>query len=162
MPRRSPVRQPEPGLEPVGQIGQGQRPQPHGGQFDRERDPVQPPAQAYHVRAVGRRDGESGHHHGRALREELRRVAVVAVGSPRVPRRGESVGRRGRLRDRKRAHRVDVLPGHVERLPAGRQQGHARGLPEHALGERRARVDEVLASVEDEQQLAPAQVVQDR
>ena len=136
--------QPEPGLEPVGQVGQRQRPQPDGGQFDRERDPVQPPAQADHVRPVGGRDGETGHDHGRALREELHRVAVVAG-----------------IVDRQRVHLADMLPWHVERLPAGREQGHARRLAEHALGERRARVDEVLAGVEDEQHLAVAQVVQD-
>jgi hypothetical protein len=55
-----------------------------------------------------------------------------------------------------------VLAGHVERLPAGSQHGDRRRLPQDRLRQQRAGVDQVLAGVEDQQQLPFPQVLEQR
>jgi hypothetical protein len=55
-----------------------------------------------------------------------------------------------------------VLARHVHRLAAGSQDRHLGRVAQHRFGQPCARADQVLAGVEDEQQLAAAQVVHDR
>ena len=69
--------QPEAVLEPVGQLLERDGPQPHGGQLDGQRHPVQAPAEPDHAGPVGVGDGETGHRGRRALGEQLHRVAVA-------------------------------------------------------------------------------------
>jgi hypothetical protein len=130
---------PDAGLQLARQFRQRQRAQPDGGELDRERYAVQPPAQPHDVRPVSRRNAEPGDDGRRALGEQLDR-------------------RTGRWQ---RLQREGVLAGHVERLPAGDDEGDARRAAQHGVGELAAGVDQVLARVEDEQQLPAAQVVKE-
>ena len=72
----------ESGVEQVGQLGQRQRAQPDRGQLDGERHPVESSAQPDHVRAVGGGDREARRRRGRALREQLDRVASRSAAAP--------------------------------------------------------------------------------
>ena len=82
------------------------------------------------------------------------RTAARPVGEQphrRRPRRLAGVGLVRRQRQRR--HRAQRLPGHAERLPAGGQDAHARA-PRPAPGRPAGgRVDQVLAVVQDQQQL---------
>jgi hypothetical protein len=140
--------QPEPVLEPVGQLLQRDGPQPPGGQLDGQRNPVQAPAEPDHAVAVGVGDGETGHHRHRALGEQLDRVAGARGPGPPV-------------RHRQRRDRAGVLAGHRQRLPAGGEHGDD-GRPEQDVGQHGARVDQVLAGVQDQQHSLVAQVLDDR
>jgi hypothetical protein len=62
-----------------------------------------------------------------------------------------------RYGQRRELHRV--LTGHAERLLAGGQHAQPRRRPQQRLDEHRARVDQVLASVEDQQQPFVRQVI---
>ncbi len=70
--------------------------------------------------------------------------------------------RRRRRRDWQGRDQAGVLAEDVQRLAARREQRHPRRFPQHRLGERRARVDEVLARVQDQQHPLVAQVAEDR
>ena len=64
--------------------------------------------------------------------------------------------RRVDLRHGHRRHRQQVLAVHRQRLPAGREHRQVLGAAQQLGDERRARVDEVLAVVQDQQQPVPA------
>jgi hypothetical protein len=137
----------EPGLKALGQLGRRQRPHPHGGELDRERDAVEPPAEPDHVGTVRVGDGEAGQRRGGAIGEQLDRVA----------RRGVAAG----PRHRQRAQPQHLLAGNVQRLPARRQDRDFVRRPQQLRGELRAGGSDVLAGVEDQQQPFAAQVVED-
>ena len=62
-------------------------------------------------------------------------------------------------RQRQRRHRAEGLPGHAERLPAGGQDAHAGRLGQHPAGQPGHRADQVLAVVQDQDQLPGGQHV---
>ena len=66
-----------------------------------------------------------------------------------------------RVRHRQRRHAEDDLARDPESLTAGGQDPQAGAAPEERLRDGRARVDQVLAVVEDEQDLAVAQMLDD-
>jgi hypothetical protein len=102
----------EPVVEPVGDLGRGQRAQPRRRQLDRERQPVEPPADlddGAHV-LVGHREARA--HGGRAVGEQLHR------------------------RERQRLRRRGVRRGQAQRGDRGEHLTHDRerlaGRGEHA------------------------------
>jgi len=97
---------------------------------------------------VACRDGEPGDGGGGPLHEQVDRGAA---------RRVRTVGR-VQAGDRQRRNGAGVLADHVERLAACREQGDAGGLRDDRLDEYRAGVDEMLAGIEDQQQVAVTQV----
>ena len=127
-------------LQLAGQLRQRQRAQPHRGELDRERDAVEPPAQPHDVRPVLRRDGEPGHDRRRALRRTADRVA---------PRPGS--GSSGKA----------CSPGASSGCLLVASRVTPGAAAQHGVGERRAGVDQVLAGVQDEQQLPAPQVSED-
>ncbi len=64
--------------------------------------------------------------------------------------------------NRQRADENGGLTGDVERLAAGGEHGHRRRPGHDGVGQLRAGVDEVLAGVENQQQMAVAQVGEQR
>ncbi len=131
--------QPEPLIQPPGQLVERQRPQPHCCQLDRKRDPVEAVAQPQHVRPVRVGDGETGHRRGCPQAEQRDRVV-----------RGQ------------RGNRAHVLARYVQWLPAGSQYRHRGCAAQQHVGEHRAGIEQVLAGIQDQQQLAVTQVIQGR
>jgi hypothetical protein len=80
--------------------------------------------------------------------EQLDRVAVAR--GPGAP-----------VRHRQRRDRAGVLARHRQRLPAGGEHGDD-GRPEQDVGQHGARVDQVLAGIQDQQHPLVAQVLDDR
>ena len=136
-------------VEAAGELFERQRAQPHRGKLDGQGYAVEPPAQPDHVGQVVEGGGEAGDRGRRALEEQLRRAARDGV-------------LLGLTRDRQRGDGAGVLAAYVERFPARGQQGDARRPRDDRLGEHRARVDEVLAGVQDQQEVAVAQVGEHR
>ncbi len=150
--------QPQALVETGRQLGQRQRPQPHRGQLDRQRQPVEPLAEPDDVRQVPRGKGEPGDRGRGALDKQLDRGARVDPAGRLV--RAQRVIRIGRPGNRERVERAGVLAADVERLAAGGQQGDLRRAGDQGLGQHRAGVDQVLAAVEDKQQPAAAELVE--
>ena len=148
-PRPSAGEHREPVVEPLAELVEGQPAQLHRRQLDRERYPVEAAAETDHVGRVGRGDGEVGHRRGGPQREQLDRVAAVKLDRVRV-------GHRQRL------DREVLLAEGVERLPAGREHGHAGRLGQDRLDQVGARVEQVLAGVQDQQQPLVPQVLEQR
>ena len=138
----------EPGLEPLGQLGQRQRPHPDRGKLDRERDAVEPSAEPDHGGPVRVGDGEPGQRRRGALGEQLDRVARRRVAADPG--------------HRQRAEPQYLLAGDVQRLPARRQDRDFVRRSQQPRRELRAGGGDVLAGVEDQQQPFAAQVVKDR
>ena len=67
--------QPEPLIEQPGDLGRAQRRHPGGGKLDRQRDPVQAPADLAHGGHVSRAQGEVAARGGGPLGEQGHRVA---------------------------------------------------------------------------------------
>jgi hypothetical protein len=138
-------------VEPFGDLAGGQGAGPCRGQLDRQRHAVQAPAQLGHGgdrRPVG---GPVRVGRGRPLQEQ------------RHGRRGHDgleigVG----LGDRQRRHLVHGLLRQPQRLAAGGQHLDRRTRGEQPLDERGDGVQHVLAVVEQEQQRAGRQQLQDR
>ena len=139
----------EPLVDPVGQLGQRQRPQPHGGQLDRQRHAVEPTAQPDHVGPVRVVEREPGQHGGRPEGKQLDGVGRPLSG-------GVVTGQAEPGED------VAALAGHVQRLAAGGEHRDLARLGDDGLGEERAGVDDVLAGVEDQQHALVAQVREHR
>jgi hypothetical protein len=138
-------------VEAVGQarrdLGGRERGRACGRELERERHPVQAPAQLGHGGGRVRAGLEAGVRRRGAVGEEPRglRVAdVVALG------------------ERERRHAPRHLARAVQRLAARRQQAHGGRAEEHRLGEVRAGRDEVLAIVEHEQRSPPREVADER
>lgn len=116
--------------EAVGQFVRSQRPQPRRRQLDRQRQPVQGGADVRHTRVPR----ETGAHRGRPVQEEPR----------------------GRLR-RQRRHRAQHLAGDPQRLAARGEDPHTRAGAQEQAGDPCHVLDQMLAVVQDEQQLAVLQ-----
>jgi hypothetical protein len=125
-------------LQLVEQHRERKRAQPDGGQLDRQRYAVQAAAQLDHVAEAAAGDGEPGGGR-RPAGEQLDRVVLA-----------------------ERADRVHVLARRVERLPAGREDGHQGRVQADRLGQQRAGVEQVLAGVEYQQRRPVTQVVEHR
>ena len=137
--------QPEPVGQPLGDLLHRQCAYPRGRQFDRQRHAVQRPAQRGDRADVGRADGETGQGRGRPVGEQPDRLVPV-----RVLGRLDRAGRR----DRHRRYLPHRFRGHPQRLTArGDHDQPLRGV-EQALAHHGARVDEVLAVVQNQQQPA--------
>ena len=135
----------EPVIEPVQQLGHAQRLHPRRRQLDRQRHPVQPRHQPRHRRPglpVQRetRIGPAG-----PVREQRHRLAP----GPHRPliRAGQG----------QRRQPVPGLPGHPQRLPAGRQHPHIIAGRQQPGAQLRRRADHVLAVIQHQQQLLPGQ-----
>ena len=120
--------QPEPVGQPAGDLGERQRPQPGGGELDRQRQAVKPPDDVDDQRA------------GLAVQRELRADRRRPVGEQ--PHGGILV--KGRDDEQR-------LPGDAKRLPACRHDPQPGAVGEQCVRQVGARVDEMLAVVQDQQ-----------
>ena len=139
--------------EPVRQVRldllRRQHARPRGGQLDRQRQAVQRPADPghhLHRRRPGTRPGQ------RAARQE----------QPHRRHAGQGPGIRLFRRHGQRRHREDGLAPNAQRLPAGRQHPQPRGAAQQRRRQRGARAEQVLAVIQDEQQLGRMQPVAQR
>ena len=118
----------EPVAEPLQQRRRGQELRPRGCQLDRERQPVEPPAQLGDCRRVLLAHDEVRVRGLSPLHEELGRLVV-----------GE------------RRHGELALGGHVQRRPARDHERHARRRLDQARDRRRS-VQHLLEVVDEEEQ----------
>ena len=139
-------------VQTIGDRGDGEDGDARRGELDGQGQTVEVMAQA--------RDGRrvlEGEHEGR-----IDRLGALDEEPDRVDRHElRRVDLGIRVRDRQRRHAEDDLARDPEGLTAGGQDPHAGAAPEERLRDRRARVDQVLAVVEDEQDLAIAQMLDD-
>ena len=135
--------QPEPLIQQPGDRGRAQRRHPRGGQLDRQRDPVQAPADLADRRGVSRGQGKVAACGSGALDEQGYRVAG---GGGRHARR--------RRRQRQRPQPEDLLTAHAQRLPARGQDAHPAAAAQDVRCEGRCRAHQVLAVVDHQQQRA--------
>ena len=142
--------QPEAVGQSLDELVEAERAEPDSGQLDRERHPVEPPRQLEDGRPVLVRDDERG---ARLACPFDQQGDGLRFRNP--IRRDIRIGRR----DRQRPHPDDRLAAESEGLPARGDQPQRRCLPEQRVGEHGARVEEVLAVVEDDEHLAGRDVV---
>ncbi len=122
--------------QPVRDLRRAHRPGPGGGQLDRQRQPVQATTDVGHHASGGRRVGDVG-----------------------PVRSGPIDEQDGRLLDRQRRHRPDLLAADSQHLPAGRQHRDPGAVRDDRLGQPGGVVEHVLAVVQHQQQLPPAQIL---
>jgi hypothetical protein len=134
--------QPEPVVQPGHQLADAERPDPRRGQLQRQRYPVEPPAQLGDrgsglrvEREPSRRRGRPGHEQPYGRRPGHLRGVSARRGIGHVERRDGP----------------DHLCGQAERFPAGRQDAQPRTAAQQPPGQLRGLVDDVLAVVQDEQ-----------
>ena len=130
--------QPQVAGEPGEQLVKAYRAQPERGQLDRKRDAVKQTAEPHEPRQRVRGHLESGDRRRGPVREQAHRVAAVAA-----------------VRQRRDAE--DHLAWQVKRLTAGHQQLRAAAAQDR-IGEGGAGLEDVLAGVQDEQQVLAAQL----
>ena len=135
------------GRQPVQQRGRVQQPGAGGGQLDRQRQALQPPADLRHRRRVALGEGKAGPHRAGPVHEQRHR------------RRGRHLRDRGGARigrQRQRRHRVLPLGAQPQHRAAGGQDRHPR-----AAGQQLAQVggdlDHLLQVVQDQQPRAVAE-----
>jgi hypothetical protein len=139
--------------KPVGQPGEDllcrEDSRPDCGEFDRQREAVEPTAQLGDRRPVGSGQVEVTGCRRRPLREQHDCLVL--------PQPGERFGRmrRGQLKGR---HRDHVLTRHRQRLPAGGDHPYARRRPQHAGDQSGGCSQQMLAVVHDQQQLLVPQI----
>ena len=146
--RRQPVpagQQREPVIDPVQQLRHAQRLHPRRRQLDRQRHPVQPRHQPRHHRPGLPVQREPRISPPGPVREQRHRLRPPAV--RRVTGRGQG----------QRPQPVPGLPGHRQRLPAGRQHPHIITGRQQPGAQLRGRADHVLAVIQHQQQLLPGQ-----
>ena len=149
--------QPEPVTEPLRDVVRRHRRDPRRGELDRERDPVEPPADLRDRRDVGI---ASGRCRGGALHEQpdrLGRRRLLEVDRGAVPTPGRGGGRSGTTA----TGLDDGLARDRERLAAGRQDPWRGGRRGGARRGRR-RLDEVLGVVEEEEHVLAGEERGDR
>ena len=130
--RRGPVargQQPEPVIEPAGDLLHRQRADPRRGQLDGQRHAVQGPAQPGHRLGVVAAQREAGPGRRRPAR---RTAAAPRAGPGRPGTAGSRPGRHGQRRDP-----PDGLAAHPQRLPAGRDHPQRRAAGQQLLHQRR-------------------------
>ncbi len=137
-------------VEAVEQAVQGQGAQPGGGELDGQRQPVQPAADRHDDRDRVVADRQPDALGPGPVHEQRDRVR--GLGRHRAGIAG--------LRQRQRRHPVDDLSADAERLTAGGEQAHPRASPDEGIGGLGARVDQVLAVVEDDQDVLRDQGVE--
>ena len=134
--------EPEPFVEVVEDLRGAEGAHPRRGQLDRERHPVEP------ARDLGDRH----------------EITVVQL-DPGVggdgPFREQPCGGGGRAVGVQWRNRFALLAFDAERLPAGREHPQRGRGVEQSLDQRRGRLEQVLAVVDDQQHVAPGQVVRD-
>ena len=130
----------EPVLQVIGELLHRQGLQPSGGQLDGERDAVQPPADPGHGRQVRLAHLQARHRGLGPVEEEPERVVRARRPDPRL-------GHLERLDEQQRLLRQ------FEGLTGGHDDPHAGGRGQDAGDEAAAGVQEVLAGVEEQQQL---------
>jgi hypothetical protein len=138
------AKEPEPVIDPGHDLVDGHRAEPDRGQLKGQRDTVKPTAQPGHGRLVDGGEREAGHH----------RLGPVDEQAHGVGHRIRVVGGRVERRDEQR-----LLSHHIQRLPAGGQDAQSRRRAQQHLAEQRAPIDQVLAGVQDQQQVPVRQVV---
>ena len=141
MPARGPRaggEEPEPAVEPGGDLRHVQRVQPGGGQLDGEGQPVEAThdlgdaGQVLRPRGEPRGDGRRSLHEQQDGRIVLRRRA-------------------------QRGHGAEHLAVDAQALPAGGHHRHVRASRHHRLDQRRHRFEDVLAVVEQQDHLEVAE-----
>ena len=142
--------QPEAVLKPGQDVIDGQHPQPDRGQFDRQRQPVQLPAQSGHRRLVVLIEGEPGHHRRRPLLEQGQRLIPAP---PALSRPGRCRARHGQ-----RGNRPDALRSDTQGLPAGGKHPQTRHSGQQPGNQTRTVTEQVLAVVQHQQQLLVRQI----
>ncbi len=147
-PGTSRAEEPEPIVEPGHDLLDRHRAQPDRGQFKGQRDSVESPAHRDHGLLIRRGEGESGHHRFGPVHEERHRL-TSGRGSAGI---GYVHGR----------DQQGVLRHDVERLSAGRQDPQPRRRPQQRLGQLRAPIDQVLAGVQDQQEMPVGQTVREQ
>jgi len=140
-------------IEPFQDLLRRQHPRPRRGQLDRQRDPIQPLAQASHYRTIVWRDGETRHHAGRPLGEQSYRLVLDQGPRSRMP---------VTIRDRQWGHLQDLLTLNIEELPARGEDPQTLRVAEQLGGQDRARIAQMLAVVQHQQQLLVRQILQQR
>jgi len=137
----------EPVLEGVGDLADGHRRRPRRRELERQRQPVEPPAQCDDGPEVSRGDPERRIELARVVQEQAaRRVRVEQLWRAVIG---------GSLEGLDGPH---LLAVDAEPLPAGRQYAQTGGAGEQRCNERGASVDEVLAVVQHEQHVAVPEV----
>ncbi|CAN5532057.1 hypothetical protein BH20ACT10_BH20ACT10_00610 [soil metagenome] len=131
--------QPQRVVEAGGDLGRRHAPHPRRGELDGERRPFEPPAHFRDRRGVRLHDLEAGRGGGSPLREEPRRLRARS----RLQRRGVRHGH-GR-------NRPYSFTRNSERLAARGENREVRASAEQPLRQPRARLDEMLAVVEEDQ-----------
>ncbi len=137
-------------VEPVEQRRRRERAHPNRGQFDRQRQTVQTRTQFHDVRGVLGGDPEVRVHRNRTLAEQLDRL-----GRSGVPIAVAAV-------DGERRNEEDMLPADPQRFAAGDQDAQRRAGRQQISSEHRALVEEVLAVVQNQQQIARPQILGER
>jgi hypothetical protein len=135
-------------LEPVRHLPRIEDLNAGGGQLQSERDAVQAAADPHHGVGIVRVEGKAGPGRAGPLAEEADRVAVGEFGGADI------VGRQ-----RKRRHVPDDLAGDAEELPACGEDRQAGAVGDEPVDEARYRPDQMLAVVNDDEGLAPGQVL---
>jgi hypothetical protein len=136
--------------EPEGAPGQESRPQADRGQLQSQRDALQRLAQPRDRGVVVGGQPEARDGRGRPVQEQGDRVVAGEC-----LRRGQLV----RVRNRQRGHGQDVLAGDAQRLSAGGQHVQLRARAQQLVDQDGAGIDQVLAVVQDEQQVPAGEVV---
>ena len=112
-----------------------------GGQFERQRQPIEPPADVDDRLAIGGLHGEVRDQCANTLQEQLHGTV------------GRDVRIRRGVRNGQRLEPVDVLAGNLEQLLAGGEHAHARRGGDDALDHIADDLDQVFAIVENDQSL---------
>ena len=134
MPTPRPDQQPEPVIEAVPHLGRRHRGHAGGGQFDRQRDAVEP-------RQISTTAAASS-----AVATEKRAATLRARSTNRVTA-AESMP----ARTSERGHQPQLLVGDPQSFPAGGQNPHRRRVRQDRLDQIRRSVTHVLAVVEHQQ-----------
>jgi hypothetical protein len=140
-------------VQPRGDVVDRERAHARGGELDRERDALEPPADLAYGPGIPGRDAESRFHRRGALDEEAHRFA----GRDLVERvRAERIG------NGERRHRKLRFAGDPQRLAARGENGQAGRRLQQLPRERRAGLHEMLAVVEDQEHAPALQVLHQR
>ena len=136
--------QPEPVVQPVEDVRGLEHPQSRGRHLDREGQPVEPPADLPHGVKVGAAPGSVRAYAAGPVKEQSDGVRHLCA-----PTREGIGGCRA-----ERGQPPQDLAAQAERFPARREDRHGGGAHEEGLGQPCARLDHVLAVVQDQQAAA--------
>ena len=143
--RRGPAaraEQGEPVTQPVGDLLSGQHGHPRCGQLDGQRHPIQRPADRGHRHRVALGDGETRAGGRGPVGEQLDRL---------IAREFLGIGHRPGGRDIERDHLPDGFLRDAQRFLAGHQDAQPGAAGEQPLAQPGARIDQVLAAVQHDQ-----------